>query len=334
MKAAEGRKNRTISLWDRAAIRFGRTAGSLRRAALRRPGLRPGGRALFMLLALLAAGLALAPWLELTGPAPTLTTDVDGVPVLLTDGADEYLSSSQVELALIEYLALNAWAENVQQAAMKESMDFSGAMLAAPSKKCAADYRIAQLQPQPEADPSESPAGAAVAAIGETGQLTLCVQQEMERAPKRGNSWDNMPEVEREAHARARLRMMWQAISPPYQMEVRAALQHAVNLNAENNDVFSRFTEEYSECAQRAEDQAPELAKHKDGPPLGNAWLDTTMAMRECAFARTQEMFPVPEKTPTPEPEPGEPEPAEPEPSEPEPSEPEDLNSQQANPVN
>lgn len=258
--------------------RWKRAARRLRRAALGRPTFRPGWRAAAAIM--LLAGLALAPLLGLQRPAPNLETAERDPAAVFTEDASQYLTNSQVEMAVIDYLAVTAWAETVRQAAEREDPDFSLAMLAAPSKRCAAGYRVARLQPGGGGSPEES-----------SRTLIECVRQERELSRPRAKRWNEMTAVEREAHARARLRLMWKAISPEYQMSARAALQYANNLNRENNEEFRKFAEEYGECEQYVEDRAPELAEAGDGAALGKAWSDISTALRHCASSRTERLF-------------------------------------------
>ena len=255
---------------------------ALARHALGRPGRRPGPRVLVILAIMVGAALALAPCLELPGPAPTVVLEDGEGPVVFTEDADEYLTNPQIELKLIDYLALNAWAQMAHDDAALRPEDFTKSLLAAPSRSCAAEYRASSLDQELGARNPDP-----------VTRLVQCTRDERESQQANQRAWDSMTPVEREAHARVRLRMLWKAISPEYQMSTRAAFQAGVELNRENNQQFRRFAEEYRECEQYAENQAPILAKTKVGTPMRDRWQQINLTLRECAWSHTERMFPL-----------------------------------------
>ena len=254
----------------------------LLRRALGRPGFQPGLRFLIIVLTLSGVGLALALLAGMAAPAPTTQVTEDGGPAVFTEDADHYLSDHQIELVLVDYLATNAWAAAANRAANDNPDTFTSALLAMPSTKCAAEYRTNRLGGHP-------PSGAS----SYSEALYLCAKTERERSPDPPRSWDTMSELEQEAHARARLRMHWVAVSPPHQIMARAAFQNAIDINPDNNDEFEAFAATYEVCRQIGEDAAPTFVGLPDGAPLAQLWLDTSEAMRTCAGETTQALFPL-----------------------------------------
>ena len=252
------------------------------RRALARPGIKPGPRFLIIVLALTGAALALAALAGPAAPAPTTQVTEDGGPAVFTENADRYLSDHQIELVLVDYLATNAWAAAADRAANEEPENFTSALLAMPSTKCAAEYRTNRLSGYP---PSR--------ASSHSDALYRCAKDERERSPTPPRSWDDMTEIEQEAHARARLRTFWTAVSPPHQIMARAAFQSAIDINRENNREFDAFAAEYDVCKQIGEDAAPTFVGVPNGAPLADIWLATNGAMRTCAGETTEALFPI-----------------------------------------
>ena len=253
----------------------------LRQATLARPSIKPGGRMITVTLMLTGLALVLAALPLPPAPTPATVEGGNGPVPVFTDDADEYITDDQIQLKLVDYLAVNAWAEFTFKAAENDPMNFTKAMLARPSTTCAADYREAQLRDHIEPDNALS-----------AQSILDCVEREINLNPGSRPPWDEMTQIEREAHSRARLRMLWRAISPELHISTKAALQQAVEMNRENNEAFRRFVEEYQECENHAEQEAVRLSQTEDGKPLGDAWMQVNMELRKCASTNTERLFP------------------------------------------
>lgn len=257
----------------------------LRRAAtqalkrlLQRPGLRPGGRAAGAAAMLVVAlMLAVALW---GGPAQPPAGGNGGAVPVSTDRADEYLTDAEIEKKIIDFLALNAWAEAAGTAAAENPQKFPEALTASPSPLCAAGHRA-------EAAAAESGLDRARA------KLMNCIEGENGRAAAGRPLWEDMTPGEREARSRAALRMLWEAISPETTINTRIAWQTAAEVNRHNNEEFRLFIAEYAECGRIPDRLAPELAAPGSRQETAAAWLRAVAEMRDCAGRVNTRLFPA-----------------------------------------
>ena len=257
----------------------------LRRAAaqalmrlLRRPGLRPGGRAAGAAAMLVVAlMLTIALW---RGPAQPPAGGNGGAVPVSTDRADEYLTDAEIEKKIIDFLALNAWAEAAGTAAAENPQKFPEALTASPSPLCAAGHRA-------EAAAAESGLDRARA------KLMDCIAGESGRAAAGRPLWEDMLPGEREARSRAALRMLWEAISPETTISTRIAWQTAAEVNRHNNEEFRLFIAEYAECGEIPDRLAPELATQASRQETAAAWLRAVAEMRDCAGRVNTRLFPA-----------------------------------------
>lgn len=255
-----------------------RAAAQALKRLLRRPGLRPGGRAAGAAAMLVVAlMLTVALW---RGPAqPPAGRDGGAVPVS-TDRADEYLTDAEIEKKIIDFLALNAWAEAAGTAAAENPQKFPEALTASPSPLCAAGHRA-------EAAAAESGLDLARA------KLMNCIEGENGRAAAGRPLWEDMTPGEREARSRAALRMLWEAISPETTISTRIAWQTAAEVNRHNNEEFRLFIAEYAECGEIPDRLAPELAEEESRNEMAAAWLSAVERMRDCASEVNARLFPA-----------------------------------------
>lgn len=257
----------------------------LRRAAtqalkrmLRRPGLRPGGRAAGAAAILVVAlMLTVALW---RGPAqPPEGGDGGAVPVS-TDRADEYLTDAEIEKKIIDFLALNAWAEAAGTAAAENPQKFPEALTASPSPLCAAGHRAKAAAAESGLDRARA-------------KLMNCIAGESGRAAAGRPLWEDMTPGEREARSRAALRMLWDAISPERTINTRIAWQTAAEVNRHNNEEFRLFIAEYAECGEIPDRLAPGLAEEESRNEMAAAWLSAVERMRDCASGVNARLFPA-----------------------------------------
>lgn len=251
-------------------------AAGLRRL-LRRPGLRPGGRAAGGAAALIVAlMLAVTLW---PGPRPPQAGEAGAVPVS-TSGADQYLNDAEIEKKIIDYLALNAWAEQAGTAAAENPGAFPQALTASPSPDCAARHR-SETVGAANPDPDQA-----------RNRLMRCIAEESAQEAALRPSWEDMPPLEREIRSRAALRMLWDAVSPETAINVRIAWQTAAEVNRRNNYEFRRFAAEYAECGRLPDRLAPGLAALTHGPEMAAAWLQAVGRLRGCAASVNARLFP------------------------------------------
>ena len=255
----------------------------LLKAALDRPRIKPGGRMAVITVVIIALALALAGLSGSSPPAQLPELPEDSNPAMFTENADEYLTDSEIESTLIVYLALTTWAEIVQRTAQETPANFSKVMLSQHSMKCAEEYRVRRLTEQTR---NIEPNPAARSTL-----MNCSMQMALDQRTPRPE-WPLLSPLEREAHSRARLRMLWTAISPEYQISTRIAFQHANKITKDNNDEFRSFVEEYQNCEDYVEEKAPELGLLKSEKQLGQKWLDIEAELRNCAEQNTVRLFP------------------------------------------
>lgn len=255
-----------------------RAAAQALKRLLRRPGLRPGGRAAGAAAMLVVAlMLTVALW---RGPAQPPAGGNGGAVPVSTDRADEYLADAEIEKKIIDFLALNAWAEAAGTAAAENPQKFPEALTASPSPLCAAKRRAEAAAANPGLDLARA-------------KLMDCIADESGRAAAVRPLWEDMRPDEREARSRAALRMLWEAISPETTINTRIAWQTAAEVNRHNNEEFRLFIAEYAECGRIPDRLAPELAAQRSRQETAAAWLRAVEELRDCAGRVNTRLFPA-----------------------------------------
>ena len=255
-----------------------RAAAQALKRLLRRPGLRPGGRAAGAAAMLVVAlMLTVALW---RGPAQPPAGGNGGAVPVSTDRADEYLADAEIEKKIIDFLALNAWAEAAGTAAAENPEKFPEALTASPSPLCAAGHRAEAAAANPGLELARA-------------KLMDCIAEENGRAAAVRPLWEDMRPDEREARSRAALRMLWEAISPETTINTRIAWQTAAEVNRHNNEEFRLFIAEYAECGRIPDRLAPELAAQASRNGMAAAWLRAVEELRDCAGRVNTRLFPA-----------------------------------------
>lgn len=249
------------------------------RNLLRKPGLRPGGRAaVAAALTLTALILALAILPKIWPPNGEATPEAN-VPIA-TDSADQYLTDAEIENKIINYIALNVWAERAGRAAADHPETFPEAMMAAPNPRCAGRFRENTLN---DLNPDLETA---------TKRLLECAAAQSAVENRDRPPWEELSPLEREARARAHLTLLWTALNPETIISLNIAWQKAAEVNRENNDEFRQFAAAYAECEEIPGRLAPQLAQAADRETLALDWTAATHRMRDCAFSVNERLFP------------------------------------------
>lgn len=102
-----------------------------------------------------------------------------------------------------------------------------------------------------------------------------------------------MSQEHREAEARTRFRMLWQAISPVTIIQTGYAFRQAMYLTEENSPEIKEFADEYRECQEIADSRARVLSLINERENLALAWLSASQKMRNCTQETNTRLFPV-----------------------------------------
>ena len=227
-------------------------------------------------LALLATAAGLAVVGLLAGPswspAAPGGTAAEEPPVAPVAGqVPQRLTLQEAEEVVLRYLALTTWLETTMAA--EEEEKFKQAWLAEPNLKCATEYRRQAL------------AGTAT-----QEELPMqCATAKRNIGTGRSSAWDQMSGEAKEATARQKLLLMWDAISPEGLVTTTLAFEKAALVTRNNQATFADFASDYDHCQDRAANWAPVIAATTEG--IHRLWDEALWEAVGCAGQVTEGRF-------------------------------------------